>query len=134
MKNFYQFFKENEDRGVGKSRDSINHKPLDETVHPLLTSNIEVIKHGYRTPKVGKYKNYKITVDPDILKDNIKWFHEVEDMDTGETIGADLDSYDNSLYIVALWIEAGMPKRIGVGPLRIEDLEKMVEERNFEKI
>jgi len=74
------------------------------------------------------YKGYHCRIEHDYEEDNVKAWHIVVDQSGKETT-ADITPYDSSPEVVRLWIDAGMPKRIGSGPLRREDLEKMIYER-----
>jgi hypothetical protein len=74
------------------------------------------------------YKGYHCRIEHDYEEDNVKAWHIVVGKD-GKEITADITPYDSSTETLRLWIDAGMPKRIGNRPLRRDDLEKMIYER-----
>lgn len=74
------------------------------------------------------YKGYHCRIEHEYEEDNIKAWHIVVDKN-GKEITADITPYDSSTETLRLWIDAGMPSRIGNCPLHREDLEKMIYER-----
>jgi hypothetical protein len=75
------------------------------------------------------YKGYHCRIEHDHENDCIKAWHYVTNSNDGKEIFADITTYDSSTETLRLWIDAGMPSRNGSGPLRREDLEKMIYER-----
>ena len=67
------------------------------------------------------YLNHKIWIELDVETDNVKAFHYVQKPD-GTVLFADITPYDQRTSTVKKWIDAGYPKRRGVGPLNREDL------------
>ncbi len=67
------------------------------------------------------YKGHRCRIELDYEEDNVKAFHFVVAPDGTEHF-ADISPYDQSERTVELWIDAGYPKRTGIGPLHKEDL------------
>jgi len=74
------------------------------------------------------HKGYSCRIEHEYEEDNVKAWHIVIGKD-GKEITADITPYDSSPETLKLWIDAGMPKRIGRCPLHKEDLEKIINER-----
>ena len=113
--------------------ESTDTTEIDEAVvaniDDLLSSKIEIINSGNREEKKAIYKGYRIIITPEIEEDNIKWFHHVIAPNSKKEKIADINPYDSTFSTVALWIECGIPKRTGIGPLRKEDLVKMIKDK-----
>lgn len=78
------------------------------------------------------YKGHQCTITHDFEEDCVKAWHTVI-LPDGSKVVADITPYDSRQKTVQLWIDAGYPKRIGVGPLHREDLEDMIKCRTSEK-
>ena len=76
------------------------------------------------TEKRWKYKNYLCTIRLDHPEDDgtVKAYHCVFCFETGTEWTADLSPYDTDKATLELWIDCGMPPRIGSGPLNQEQL------------
>jgi len=74
------------------------------------------------------YKGYNCRIEHEYGEGNVKAWHIVIN-GNGKEITADITPYDSSTETLRLWIDAGMPSRINNGPLRREELEKMIYER-----
>ena len=76
------------------------------------------------TERRWKYRKYVCTITLDGPEDDgtVKAFHSVRCTETGEEWKADITPYDTDKATLELWIDCGMPPRIGTGPLNIEQL------------
>ena len=74
------------------------------------------------------YKGHHIIVEEDRDYDVAKLWHYVVTPE-GKKLFADISPYDTGEETLKLWIDAGYPKRVGVGPLTKEDLIKIIEQR-----
>jgi hypothetical protein len=74
------------------------------------------------------YKGYSCKIEHEYEEDNVKAWHFVVGED-GFDHFADITPYDSSPETLKLWIDAGMPPRVGRCPLHREDLEKIINER-----
>jgi len=76
------------------------------------------------------YKNHHCVIEFDVEPEEcIKAFHWVTKT-TGEKVLADISPYDWKESTVELWIDAGYPERIGVGPLDVKALQTILEIKN----
>jgi hypothetical protein len=75
--------------------------------------------------KTWTYKSHDCKIEFHVEPDVVKAWHTVT-KPNGETVFADISPYDTTKGTVNHWIDAGYPSRIGVGPLRYEDLKKMI--------
>jgi alpha-amylase/alpha-mannosidase (GH57 family) len=74
----------------------------------------------------GEYKGHKIRIALDEEPNEVtKAWHYVYTPE-GQEIIADISPYDTDPRTVQMWIDAGYPKRQGIGPLSKEDLLSMI--------
>lgn len=72
------------------------------------------------------YKGHKIRIERESDGDCVKAYHYVTLPGASKPKFADLDPYHRGDDIVKLWIDAGYPDRIGVGPLTKEALQQII--------
>jgi hypothetical protein len=93
---------------------------MDSKKYPNLSSILAASGEFLET-----YKGYQYTPEKDQEEDVVKIFHTVKAPD-GSSISIDWSPYE---YIsendFKLWIDKGMPKRTGKGPLTHDDLAKI---------
>ena len=77
-----------------------------------------------------EYKGYKYNNWQDFEEDNIKTFHDVTTPD-GQEVSMDWSPYSTpSFEDFCAWIDLGMPKRQGCGPLSREDLIRLAKQQS----
>ncbi len=79
----------------------------------------------WRKNQEWQYKGHKCKITADYEDDCVKAWHDVV-LPNGEKKFADITPYDWDPSTVELWIDAGYPSRISIGPLHREDLEGMI--------
>ena len=82
-----------------------------------------VIKKKARIKAGFTYKGYEYTYWPDRDEGFLRYYHSAKPLDGGPEIDMDWSTLcfptENEF---KMWIDLGMPKRVGIGPLRHEDL------------
>lgn len=73
------------------------------------------------------YNGHQCSIEDHYEEDNIKTEATVITPD-GKQLWPDISPYRCSPELVNLWIDAGYPKREGIGPLNREDLERIIEQ------
>ena len=76
------------------------------------------------------YKDHRIVPWEYIREDCIKMCYDVFCPD-GIERSADVSPYGDQTEVIKKWIDLGYPKRIGVGPLSMKDLDSLSQSQNL---